>query len=159
MSVNSSAGAKFYFCSVASPTASTSSEYSGLTWTEVKDCETIGEFGDSAGQATFTGLSDSRVRKFKGAADAGDVAITFGRDPLDPGQIALKAAAGTKFNYAFKVALEDAADANDTDSTFYFQAQIMSVKTNVGGANDVTKLTANLSINSAILEVASTAVS
>lgn len=159
MAVNSSAGAKVYLCTTASPSASTSSQYAALTWVEIKNAETIGEFGDAAGQATFTGLSDSRVRKFKGANDAGDLSITFGRDPLDQGQIDLKTASDTKFNYAFKIVLEDAADANDTDSTFYFQAQIMSVKTNIGGANDVTKLTANLSINSAIVEVASTAVS
>jgi hypothetical protein len=157
--INSSAGARVYFCSTASPTASTSSEYAALTWVEIGGVETIGEFGDAAGSASFTGLSDNRVRKFKGANDAGDVAITCGRDPLDAGQIAVKAASDTKFNYAFKVALEDAADANDTDSIIYFQAQIMSAKTNVGGANDVTKLTINLAINSEIVEVASEAVS
>lgn len=152
-----SAGAKIYIGPTTA--ATTASAYSALSYTEIMGIETLGEFGDSAAMITFTGLADSRVQKLKGPYDAGDIAAVFARLPLDPGQIAAKVAAAAKFSYAIKVVLEDSADANDTDSVFYFHAKVMGTKNGVGGATDVLKLNLTFAITTAIIEVASVAVS
>ena len=152
-----SSGAKIFIGPTTA--ATTASAYAALTWTEIKGSETIGEFGDAAGAITFTGLGDARVQKLKGAFDAGDITAVFARLPLDPGQIAAKVAAGTKLSYAIKVTVDDSADANDTDSVFYFHVKVMSAKNGIGGANDVLKFTLNLAITTGIIEVASVAVS
>lgn len=143
-----SAGAKIYIGPVTA--AATVSAYAALSYTEIQGVETIGEFGDAASQITFTGIGDNRVRKLKGARDAGDVTVTAAFAPRDPGQVAVRAAERTKFSYAIKVVFEDSPDANDTDSVFYFHAKVMSVKNPVGGANDVLKETYTLAIDTAI---------
>jgi hypothetical protein len=155
--VHASAGARIYI----GPTTAAADEsaYAGLSYTEIGNVESIGEFGDQASQITFTPLDGSRVRKLKGSRDAGDITLACGHDPLDAGQTALRAAEGTKFSYAFKVVLEDSADANDTDSTFYFHAKVMSARTAIGGANQVLMLNSTLAIDTAIIEALSEAVS
>lgn len=156
MAINASAGAKIYIGPVTA--AANAAAYAALSWVEIGSTESIPEFGDSSQVITWLGLSEARVRKFKGARDAGDLGILCAADPTDPGQIAVIAAEKTKFSYAIKIVLEDSADANDTDSIFYFHAKIMAVPLNVGGANDVTKRTFNLAIDTQIIEVPSTVV-
>jgi hypothetical protein len=158
MSINTSAGARVFIGPVNN-TADDATAYGALTFVEIDGVETLGEFGDSSQAVTFTSLKDGRVRKFKGAKDAGDITLTCGHDPLDLGQLAIIAAEATKFSYAIKVVLADAADANDTDSTFFFRAKIMSKRLGVGGNNDVTKRNFVLGIDSDIVEVLSVAVS
>lgn len=148
MAISASTGAKFYIGPVTA--AATVSAYAALTYVEVTGVETIGEFGDTAAQITFTPLAGDRVRKFKGARDSGDLQVVCAADPLDPGQIAMIAAEATKFGYACKIVLEDSADANDTDSAIYFHAKVMSVPLNISGANDVTKRNFGLAIDTAI---------
>ncbi len=148
VSAQSAAGAKIYIGPVTA--AATVSAYAALSYTEIGGVESISEFGDAAGQITFTGLSDNRVQKLKGAYDAGDITVVAAWGPRDAGQIAARTAAGTKFSYAVKVVFEDSPDANDTDSTFYFHAKVMSAKKSVGAANDVLKETYVLGIDTAI---------
>lgn len=148
VSAQSAAGAKVYIGPVTA--AATVSAYAALTYTEIGGIESISEFGDTAGQITFTGLGDNRVQKLKGAHDAGDITVVAAWDPRDAGQVAARAAAATKFGYAIKVVFEDSPDSNDTDSTFYFHAKVMSAKKSVGGANDVLKETYALGIDTAI---------
>lgn len=155
MSVEGSSGTRVYIGPVTA--AATGSAYAALTWVEIGSVETVGDIGDSAASVTFTGLAAARVRKFKGPRDAGDVAVVCGADPLDTGQIAAIAAEAAKFAYAFKVVLEDSADANDTDSVIYFHAKVMSKNRSIGGASDVLKRTFNLAIDTAPIEVASVA--
>lgn len=157
MAIASTTGAKIY---IAAPNAAadTESEYAALSWTEIKEVESIGEFGDSASTITFTSLGDARVRKRKGVRDAGDLTVTVANDPLDPGQRAAIAAEATEFVYPFKIVLADGADANDTDSTFYFKALVASARTNVGEANAIVRRTFNVLIDTAIIEVPSAVV-
>lgn len=156
MAISATSGAKVYIGPVTA--AATASAYAALTWVEIGNVETIGEFGDASSTISFTSLSDNRVRKLKGARDAGDLTVTCGHDPLNAGQIAAIAAEATKFAYAIKVTLEDSADANDTDSVFYFHAKVMSKRLNPGGATDVTKRVFVLGIDTEIIEDLSDAV-
>lgn len=147
-------GTKVFIGPVA--TSDDTSTYAILTgWLEISEVESIGEFGDAASAITFTSLSAARVRKRKGARDAGDVAIVCANVPGDPGQEAAIAAEGTKFRYAFKVVAADAESEDFTDSEFYFGALVMSKRVNVGASNAVNKRTINLAIDTDIHEVPS----
>lgn len=157
MAIASTSGAKIYIGPVT-PAASVSA-YAALSYTEIKDVESISEFGDQSSPVTFTSLTDGRVRKRKGTKDAGDVTVVCANNALDPGQIAALAAENSEFAYAFKVVLADGADANDTDSTFYFHALVMNERLNIGAANEIVKRTFSLAIDTAVFASPSTAVS
>ncbi len=156
MAIASTTGAQI-FIGPTTPAANAAA-YAALTWVEVKQVESIGEFGDQASTITFTSLGDARVRKRKGVRDAGDLNVVVANDPLDAGQLAMIAAQATEFTYAFKILLADGADANDTDSVFYFHGLVSSARLNVGAANEIVKRAFSLLIDTAIIEVASVAV-
>ena len=157
MSISDGLGTKIYIGPIAANDSP--SGYAALTpWVEIGEVESIGEFGDASAVITFTSLNAARVRKRKGARDAGDLTIVCANLPRDAGQIAMIAAEGTKFRYAFKIVAEDSPDANDTDSTFYFGALVTSKRLNVGASNAVNKRTFMLAIDTAVLEVPSEAV-
>jgi hypothetical protein len=157
MAINASAGAQIFIGPVTA--AATASAYAALSYTEIGEVESLGEFGDEAETIRFMSLKDRRVRKLKGARDAGDLTLVVGHDPRDAGQTALIAAEAAKFAYAIKVVLPDAPDANDTDSVHYFHALIASKRLGVGSTNDVTKRNFVLAITTAVIEVKSVAVS
>lgn len=156
MSVHTASETKVYI----GPTtpAADASAYGALAWVEIGEVQSIGEFGDQANDVTFTSLSDGRVRHMKGARDAGVLALVCGRDPLDTGQVAARAAEKTKFAYAIKIVAADALDANDTDSIFYFHALVQSARDNFGENDSVVTTTFNLGITTAIIEVPATVV-
>lgn len=152
--LNASTGTKLYICSTATPAADDESAYEGLSWVEIGGVESIPEFGDAAGQITFNDLSAGRVKKLKGVFDAGDLSIPVAHDPLDAGQVAALAKVASPFNFPFKIVAADAPTEDYTDSTFYFQAKVMSFKSNIADANAVTRRTLALSIDSDIVFVA-----
>jgi len=125
--------------------------FKALTWVEIGEVEDGGELGDESSDVTFQSLSDSRVRHLKGARDAGTLALVVGDDPLDLGQIALRAAEQTKFLYNFKIEYEDAPSADYSNSVDYFRGLVMSFRKNVGEGDNVMRRTANIGINTVIL--------
>lgn len=157
MGIASTTGAKIYIGPVNSAAADETA-YSALSYVEIGEVESIGEFGDQASTIEFTSLADARVRKRKGVRNAGDLNIVVANDPRDAGQLDMVEAEATEFTYAFKVVVADAPDANDTDSTFYFRGLVASARLNVGAANDIVKRTFVVLIDSAIVEVPSEAV-
>lgn len=163
MAIHKTAGAKFYIGPVVNPDdlnnlsdAAAIDLFEALTgWKEVEEIEDLGDHGDSAEAITFTAIGNRRVRKLKGAKDAGTKNIVVGRDPLDDGQVALAAGEGTDFNYAFKVVHADARTADYTDSVEFFGGMVMSKSTGQGSVNTVTRRTFPIGINTAIYEVLS----
>lgn len=152
MALSDGLGTKIFIGPVT--TTDDTSTYAALTgWKEIGEVESIGEFGDSASAINFTSLSKSRVRKRKGARDAGDVSVVCANIPDDEGQLAAITAEGTRFTYAFKVVANDAPDADGSESEFYFGALVMSKRLNVGASNAVNKRTFNLAIDTDIHEV------
>lgn len=140
-------------------TATDVSALAALSYVTIAKAENISEIGPQSQDVTFTPLDGSAVQHIKGATDNGATAFTVGRDPLDPGQLAVRAAAvGTnKLEYAFKITLADGADANDTDTTLYLRGPVMSGRLNIGGSNDVTKVAYSVG-NNVFIEVPSVAV-
>lgn len=160
MAISAQSGAKVFIATGATATTPQTNEagYAALTWLEVKEVESFGEYGDQSNDITFTSLGDARTRHLKGSRDAGSFDIVCANDPLDAGQIAMIAAEATKFTYNIKVEYLDKADANDTSSIDYMGCKVLSARKSGGSVDDVTKRTFMLGINTAIIEVPATAV-
>lgn len=160
MPYSTTSGTKLYIATGASANSSPAdaTAYAALTWTEVAGVTNFGSFGDTAELVTLKIVAESRVRKLKGTYNAGTMEIVCARDPLDAGQAAAAAAAATKFTYNFKVVANDKADANDTNSIWYFGAKVMSGAINLGAADDPTEMKITLEIDTAITYVAATEV-
>src|SRR6218665_414902 len=109
MAITTASGTKIYVGPATTSVTDTESEYAALTpYVLVGEVESYGDFGDQAADVTFAAVGESRTRHLKGARDAGTISLTCGRDPLDAGQLALKAAEKTKFEYAIKIVAADA---------------------------------------------------
>lgn len=123
--------------------------YGGETWTAIGGVESIGSFGDSSAEVSFTGLTDARVQKLKGARDAGTLSISMAFIGGDAGQDALSTAEAddTSANYNFKVEYSDG-------EIRYFAGQVASVVEQVSGANSVLMLSCDVRINTPIIKVA-----
>ncbi len=150
-------GAKIYIGPAVTSSTDTTAEFAALTYTEIGLAETLGEFGDESNNVNFTALGDARVRKAKGARDAGTLALTVAHDPTDAGQAALEAAEATNNKFAFKVVYPDRPTPNGTDSIDYFRGLVMSKRKNVGSADNVIRRTYSLGIDSQIFTVPATA--
>ncbi|WP_020178087.1 phage tail tube protein [Methylopila sp. M107] len=144
--------ARIYIGPVVLPAVDTASEFAALTYTEIDMVEDLGEFGDEQNIVTGTTLKDGRVRKAKGAADTGTLALRCFHDPLDTGQAALIAASKTKKNYAFKIVLPDAPDSSYSSTTIYFRALVASRRLNVGQNDNLIRRAYSLAINSDLAE-------
>ncbi|ASP70367.1 iron ABC transporter substrate-binding protein [Sinorhizobium meliloti] len=158
MTITTATGARYYIGGTtaipyASGDAAAIAAFEALTWVEIKEVEDGGEVGDESADVTFQSLSDSRVRHLKGARDAGTLALVVGDDPLDPGQIALRAAEQTKFQYNFKIEYEDAPDPTYSNSIDYFRGLVMSARKQIGAGDNVLRRTFNIGINTEILTV------
>ncbi len=151
-----SANTKIFIGPVAGSAIITAAQFAALSWVEVGLAETLGEFGDEYQNVSFTALSSARVQHLKGAKDGGTLPLTVGVDPLDPGQINLRAAAGTKFAYGVKLIYPDRPNPTGTDTIEYFRALVMSSRRNVGDSNNVQRMSFPLTINSDIVSVAAT---
>jgi hypothetical protein len=150
MAINTASGTIVYIGTTA--LASTLTEFEADTWIPIGENENLGEFGDQSSEVTFAAIGDGRVRRSKGARDAGTMQIVVARDPNDVGQNAMIAAEATNFNYNFKVVHADAINENWSDTIEYFRGLVMSKRTNVGTNDNVVRRTFNVGINTAIVE-------
>jgi hypothetical protein len=112
----------------------------GVVFKEIGEVTNIGEHGREYSKVTFQPLRTRATQKRKGSYDPGTIALQFGIDGDDEAQGLLKTASKSDNNYAFRLTYQN----GDIE---YFQAQVMSFKTSVGGVDDITSGTANLEIN------------
>src|SRR5690242_14570483 len=119
-------GTKVYIGPSVTNATDTAAEFAALTWTEIGLIESIGEFGDQSSSVTGAVIGDGRMRKAKGARDAGELAITVFHAGDDVGQAALEAAEASYANFAFKVVLPNRLNATGTDEIRYFRGLVMS---------------------------------
>jgi hypothetical protein len=119
-----------------------------LTYVEVGEMETIGDYGDTINDVSFSGLSSGRAKHLKGLADAGTVDLSIGFDAGDAGQLKLVEAFldRSRFDYPIKVVYVD----GETD---YFAAKVMSNKKTGISVEGVLKRAVSLGVNSEIYEV------
>ena len=161
MAVATGAGCKIYISSTTS-TASNQGEFEALTWIELEQTESIGEFGDTTTPVQFIGLGDARVQKIKGSLDAGTLSVVMAfNEAADgspiTGQYQMLQAANdtTSSNYGIKIELNDATTGSPlgTDTTFYFNGQVGTFVRSVPGADEILRVTSEVRINSAITTV------
>lgn len=154
--LNTAAGCRLGF-GTKTP-ATTEAEYEADTYADVGEIEDLGEFGDTFSNVNFTSLSNGRVRRYKGTADAGDMTLIVGLDNGDAGQRAVAQAHKdrSKGNYNVKVTLND-GDPNAVPpvlpTTFYFGVKVMNNTVSPGAADNVVRRNITLGINTDILEV------
>jgi len=134
-----------------------SATYAALAYTEILGVETWSEFGVEGAVVNFTPLKDGVTRQVVGAINPGTWTLTCADDPLDPGQIAMKANVGTRRLYPIKLVTADGADNNDIDSSFYFGVRILSAKRNKGQAG-ISMIVFACALDTPIHEIPSTAV-
>lgn len=146
MTVRTTSGTQVAIC-VTPTTSKDRAVLAALTFVDIGSIETLGEIGPQSQDVTFTNINGDPVQHLKGSTDNGAMTMVCGKDPLDPGQIALLTAAGTKLEYALRITEQDAADANDPDSVTYVRGPVMGGRKTLGGANDVTKRSFMIGLN------------
>jgi hypothetical protein len=148
--IQTTSGSKFFIsAAAAASTVDTVAEYEALTFTEVGEVEDLGNVGDVSTEVTGAAIGDSRIRKAKGARNAGTMnVICFDSVPSDTGQTALINAEKTVDNYAFKV--EFPAPAYGTPEIWYFRGLVMSNELRLGTNDNIRRKAFNIGVNSAI---------
>lgn len=153
MPINTGAGTRLYIgprltASLPGTAAAAITLLTALTYVEVGELESIGDYGDTINDVTFAGLAAGRAQHLKGLADAGSSELSIGFDAGDAGQLALVEAFldRSRYDYPIKVVYVD----GETD---YFAAKVMSNKKTGISVEGVLKRTVTLGINSEIYEV------
>lgn len=149
-------GTKVYIGAAVTSEPADAAAYAALSWTEIGDVESLGDYGDESSTLSATTLQDERAFKVKGPRDAGTIPITVLDRPDDAGQLALIAAEGTKFNYPFKVVPPNRLTVSGTDQVEYFIGLVMSKRRGGLNAQNIATRVFNVAINSKITEVAPT---
>ncbi len=140
---------KLYICETPQPADLTESGFEALTWVEVGKVVTFPDFGVSDNIVSQDYINTDVSQKRKGFRNASDTEIVVGHDPDDAGQTAMKTAADTKYNYAFKLEQADAPDASTTNTIRYSRGVIGGPNFAGGGGEDFDNETYQLGLNQA----------
>ena len=135
--------------SAAEPATFDQVGFEALTFTEVGEVTSVGEYGASQEVVNHQPLKTGITEKFKGFTNFGSVTVELGRDATDAGQQALDSGASgaNKFvEHSFKVTYP----SGDVD---YFTGKIFGYTKNPGGANSIVGASSNIEINTSIVEV------
>jgi hypothetical protein len=147
-------GATFEIGPTAADTVDTASEFAALTpYVVVGLIESYGEIGDQSSIVTGAVVGDGRMRKAKGARDAGDFTVTCFHAGTDAGQLALIAGEATYLNYAFRITFPN---VGSTAEKQYFRGLITSKRVNIGANDNLVRDTFTIAVNSPIVVVAPT---
>jgi len=106
----------------------TDEQYEALFWLQVRHVGAIGETGTRDNILLYDYLDGDVVTKVKGISDAGNVQVEVARRGQDKGQIAMRAAGITKYNYAFKI--------QDEDGTAYYERGLVIGPTKPNGRQE-----------------------
>lgn len=118
---NTNAGSKLYICVTPKPDDLLQAAFEALVWVQINGVGSMGEVGTSTNILTYDTWDTNVAQKAKGISNAGDPTIELARDPDDAGQDALRDAALTNFNYAFKIEKNDKenAEVGSTNTVIY----------------------------------------
>lgn len=130
----------------------TLAEFEAVTvWTEIGLVEDGGEYGDESTLVTGAALGDARVRKAKGARDAGTISLIVFHDPTDAGQAAMEVAEQSNDNFVFKVDRND-GPAGYSNTIEYFRGLVSSQRNRIGTNDNIQRVTYNIAVNSEIFQ-------
>lgn len=125
---NTNAQSGLYICTTAQPTDLDQAAFAALTYVLIGDLGEVGETGTSQNVLTYDTWAESVVRKAKGMRNAGDPTVEVARNSTDAGQVALRAAAKTNLNYAFKIVRNDALTGGGTPTIIYNRGLVTGPK-------------------------------
>lgn len=110
-------------------------DFTSQTWAVIGEPETLGTVGDTFEELTFSNVTEGRAKTYKGPRKAEPIELTFGLDPTDAGQLALRAAFLSESDFAFRLELSDrpATGAAPKNSTRLFVAKVMSLRDTTDG--------------------------
>lgn len=136
--------------SAADPATYDAAGFAALTWSVCGQLTELPSFGHEAALATHTPLATGVVAKRRGSVNYGSLQLTMAVSDADTGQALLKTAGealpGADSSVSVKVLLQNG-------DIQYFTAQVMSFKTNVGGADAITMAEVQLEIDNKIVKV------
>jgi hypothetical protein len=138
MTVKTSAGSTIAI-SAATPATFNAAGYGALTFTTIGEVTDLGEFGRDYALVTHNPIATRGTVKRKGSFNEGTMDMKLGLDTDDAGQILAKAAAQSDNDYSIKVATQNG-------DVYYFQAQVMSFKVNIGSVDQVTQASIKLEL-------------
>lgn len=152
--IQTTSGARFFISNSSITSAvDTIAEFEATSqWIEIGLVEDLGELGDEASAVTGAAIGDGRIRKAKGARDAGTLAVVCFHDPIDTGQLAVIAAEGTNNNYGFKIILPDSPSQAYSDTIQYFRGLVMSKRLRLGTNDNIMRRVFNIGVNSEVFE-------
>lgn len=159
MTVRTTSGAQFWIGTTMVPAQFDQESFELDSYTLVGEIEDLGELGDESSAVTFAAIGDGRIRKAKGARDAGTMDLVIGADPLDDGQDALVAAEGTNFDYNFKIEVPDAPNETYSPGMRYFRGLVMSSREAFGTNDNIMRLNVSIGVNTAVLKVSPAVIS
>jgi len=125
---NTNSQSGLYICTTPQEIDLDEAGFAALTYVKIGDMGELGETGTSQNILTYDTWAESVVRKAKGMRNAGDPDVETSRNPTDPGQIALRAAAKTNSNYAFKIERNDPATSGGTPTIIYNRGLVAGPK-------------------------------
>jgi hypothetical protein len=140
MSVRTSAGSTIAI-SASTPATFNAAGYQALSYFDIGEVTDLGEFGRDYALVTHNPLATRATVKRKGSYNEGTIDMKVGLDTDDSGQIVAKAGSESDNDYSFKVTLQ-------SGDVYYFQAQVMSFKVNVGSVDNITTASIKLELTS-----------
>lgn len=130
------AGTKVSISTTAVTLPLNATDFGALTFTPVGSVGNLGDYGSPANLINYNTLDTEVMSKAKGVEDAGELSIEVARIFDDPGQIAMRAAAATKFYYAIKIEYADAPSEDWSNTIMYAVGPVTGPQLLGGGTDD-----------------------
>lgn len=146
---NTNAGSTLWICAEPQQIGLDKDDFEALDWVQVKAVGSHGETGSTTNILTYDTWDTDVTQKAKGITDAGSPDIELARLPNDPGQDALRAAAATNLNYAFKIMRNDKPNTNPASkpTTIYNLGLVTGPRRPMGRNEDFDLETFTLGLN------------
>lgn len=103
-----------------------------ITYTQIKETESISAYGMTKAVAEFTPIDTAVVAKLPGAKNYGTLSVVFASLPSDPGQDIVETASESTAHYSLKITNPDA-------SIHYLDVICTKFENNGGAVGDVNK--------------------
>lgn len=131
------------------PATNDAAGYAALTFIEVGEVLSVGEFGGTADEVQSQPLATGVTEFFRGFIQYGNPSLGLERDVADAGQVILKAhfdGANAGDAFSCKIELPDG-------EVIYLDVRAFSYNVNIGSANTMIGSTANLRVNKVPVDV------
>lgn len=129
------AGLEVYFCVTPQPISLDRAGFEALTWLKVSNVGSVGQSGPSTNLVNYDEMDTDVTQKSKGITDAQNTPIECARNLSDAGQLALRDACLTPFNYAMKFVDKDAPQPSYSNTVTYRRG-VLTGPTRAGGRNE-----------------------